>query len=448
MKLDAADQALLKKLYRNVSDTPLEPGHAFYEPVYGEDGPVEHMLKHVQWAELESVQYFSGFRGSGKTTELKRLADKLEAAGYFVVYADAEKYINLAGPIDITDLLPVLAGAFSDALEARFGQSVLQESYWTRFLNYLERTEVNLQEFGLKAGGAAAPAGLALDLKIALRGTPSFRRQVQQKLAVHIGNLKAAVDRFFEEGIQLIRQKLGEPDKKVVFFLDSLEQIRGSLFDETEVLASVATLLNNQGANLRIPYVHLIYTVPPWVKFLHPNLPVKFQIIPSVCQWENDAARTPVPEGNASLGRLLARRFDVPGSAERVFGPATPGVNQLVKLCGGHFRDLLRLVSEILVRANQLPISDQVLSDAIASVRSQFLPLATDDALWLEEIARTRQASHASREEGAKLARFLDSHLVLFFRRGEEWYDIHPLIREQVALVAAQGRDSKRPTAA
>ena len=34
-----------------------------------------------------------------------------------------------------------------------------------------------------------------------------------------------------------------------------------------------------------------------------------------------------------------------------------------------------------------------------------------------------------------RLARFLDSHFVLYFVNGKEWYDIHPLIREEVADV-------------
>jgi hypothetical protein len=30
------------------------------------------------------------------------------------------------------------------------------------------------------------------------------------------------------------------------------------------------------------------------------------------------------------------------------------------------------------------------------------------------------------------LNRFLDSHLVLFLTNGKQWYDVHPLIREEV----------------
>jgi hypothetical protein len=34
------------------------------------------------------------------------------------------------------------------------------------------------------------------------------------------------------------------------------------------------------------------------------------------------------------------------------------------------------------------------------------------------------------------LSRFLDTHLVLFLTNGKDWYDLHPLIREEVAALA------------
>jgi hypothetical protein len=35
-----------------------------------------------------------------------------------------------------------------------------------------------------------------------------------------------------------------------------------------------------------------------------------------------------------------------------------------------------------------------------------------------------------------RLARFLDSHSVLYFVNGEEWYDVHPLVRDEARQVA------------
>ena len=60
-----------------------------------------------------------------------------------------------------------------------------------------------------------------------------------------------------------------------------------------------------------------------------------------------------------------------------------------------------------------------------------------DDAKWLADIAKVRATALPSTEAVPvnRLARFLDSHFVLYFVNGKEWYDIHPLIREEVAEV-------------
>jgi len=35
-----------------------------------------------------------------------------------------------------------------------------------------------------------------------------------------------------------------------------------------------------------------------------------------------------------------------------------------------------------------------------------------------------------------RLSRFLDTHLVLYLTNGEDWYDVHPLIRDEVCALA------------
>jgi hypothetical protein len=63
---------------------PLEAGDPLYVPlddVRGTVSCVEALLRTVALAEDESCQLFTGFPGTGKTTELKRLARRLRDAG-------------------------------------------------------------------------------------------------------------------------------------------------------------------------------------------------------------------------------------------------------------------------------------------------------------------------------------------------------------------------------
>lgn len=453
------ERQLLKRIYQRLSDKPLQPGDPLYQPVYdnpGCDDPVQLMQTHIEWNEHESLQMFSGFRGSGKTTELFRLKERLEAQGHVVLYSDALDYINPSEPVDIADLLVVLAGAFSDALEKNLSINIAGESYWSRLKHYLTETEVELTEVSAKAetdspakelvGGLKA----GLDLKLALRTTPSFRQKLQQVLAQRIGELKNGVDKFFEDGVRAIRQHR-QSDTRIVFIFDSLEQIRGSLSNEQDVIRSVERLFANHLKLLELPYLHAVYTVPPWLQFVMPNV-AKIVMIPSIRQWNNDDQRSECTAGWTALRALAHKRFGDEGG-RRFFGqPNAQGhfakADKIITVCGGHFRDLLLLLREALVRAKSLPVTSEVLDAAIASVRNNFLPIAIDDARWLDQIARLRTAALPSvkPEDVNRLTRFLDTHFVLYLTNGKEWYDSHPLIREEVAEIVKRHGESALPS--
>ncbi len=100
-------------------------------------------------------------------------------------------------------------------------------------------------------------------------------------------------------------------------------------------------------------------------------------------------------------------------------------------------RDILRLLNEAVLPAQEFPVTDQGIERAINNVKTTFLPIAIDDAHWLAKIEQTRDANLTSTDSinVNKLTRFLDTHFVLYFRNGHEWYDIHPLIRAEVANI-------------
>ena len=71
--------------------------------------------------------------------------------------------------------------------------------------------------------------------------------------------------------------------------------------------------------------------------------------------------------------------------------------------------------------------------DAVLDVtRRSYQPLYADEIAVLRKIAETRDLSAVTRQERPYLVRFLDSHLVLAYLDGTFWYDVHPLVREQV----------------
>lgn len=437
MPLTRDETDFIKGVYQKLGDRPLQPGDPLYQPVYehSDRDPVKLLFRDIEFAETESLNLFSGFRGSGKTTELFRLRKQLEESDYLVLYANALDFINPASPIEIPDLLIVLAGAFAEALEKQ-GIKVGGDSYWTRIWNWLKNTVVEVQEVDFKTELAMDPVKAGAHMKLELRTTPTFRQKLATTLSGRVGELHGEVMAFFEDGVKAIRRSRGT-DKRIVFLFDSLEQIRGSLTDEEHVTRSVGRVFSNYRTLLEIPYVHVVYTVPPWLKFVQPGL--HMVLLQCVRMWEREPGRAACEPGIRALESLVEKRF-TSGGLVRFFGPAPfKRLGRLIDLCGGHFRDLLLLVRETILRADSLPVADSAMDNAILSVRSDFLPISLDDAQWLAEIEREKSTLLKTREPSdvARLTYFLDTHLVLYLRNGEEWYDIHPLIRDEVAKIAA-----------
>jgi hypothetical protein len=257
-------------------DDPLDPSDplykALYEPLYENDSddPIQLIQNDIVFSEVESLNFISGFRGSGKTTELFRLRKNLEDDGYFVTYANALDYFLPSEPVDISDFLIVLAGSFSDALETRLKFKATHEGWWTRFVNYLKHTKIQLDGFDLKAGTKAHDTEIGLNIKTSLKTDPSFRQQLREKMAARLGDLKDEVQRFFADTVVKAKKKT-KTEKNFVFIFDQLEQLRDTLGDKSPVADSVTSLIANHKSDLQIPFMHCVYTVPPWLKFKVPG---------------------------------------------------------------------------------------------------------------------------------------------------------------------------------
>lgn len=456
MAIAASDLALLKRLYQRLDPLEsIEPGDERYEPIYQTgyvEDPVARIKTRIEWSGGESLHLFSGFRGSGKTTELFRLRRDLRLAGNAVIYANALDYLNPADPVEISDLLLVLAGGISDRLAGEFGIDLRGESFWQRITGYLKRASLSVTEATMKAEGASpAPELLGglnagLEVKLALKEESSFRQRLREFLQNRLPELKREVDAFVVEGVKALRRKLG-PDTRIVFIFDQLEQLQGSASNEQAVIHSVERVFAGHLDKLRLPYVHAIYSVPPWLQFVLPG-GAEIELLPSLQLWKNNEKRSRNPACWQALRQLVLRRLGEEGLS-RVFG-AKPGAghhplaDQLIEASGGYFRDLFRMLRELLVRiqtqGGRLPATRALVLGAVQRVREQYLPLSLEDAERLEKIATDRSfvLSKASADEAARASRLLNLHLVFYFSNGEEWYDVHPLIRDELPAVLAR----------
>lgn len=456
MPLSASDEIFLDRLYKErLRDRPLDPDSELdselYEPMFaplGLDDPADRLRAEIRRAGDESMRLFSGFSGSGKTTQLYRLRRDLEARGYFVLYVDSGRYLNTAEPLEVSELLMVLAGSFGEALQDQLGVDLASESYWDRVWSFLN-SEVVVKDAGVKVEGSVFGFRSAADIKFALKTPNSFRSELRKALMNRIKELKANVDAFFERGVTQIKKKMGE-DTQIVFLFDQLEQLRGTSDTGAAVINSVERIFGSYIELLEIPYVHMVYTVPPWLKFMLPGT-VQIELLSTPHLWLNKPDRPDCVEALDVFRHLVRRRLGEDG-LRRLFGVGaaqTDAVDELIKKSGGHVRDLLLLLREAVLRADlsgTLPLPPEAIRKAINTVRQDFTSISQEDAKWLDEIGRVRKTGLKTLDPVAvhRLARYFDNHHALYFKNDEEWFDIHPMIRKEVEDVLAAMAASPR----
>ena len=112
---------------------------------------------------------------------------------------------------------------------------------------------------------------------------------------------------------------------------------------------------------------------------------------------------------------------------------------------GGYLRDLFRLLQALLRLSSgkTLPVETRLLELAEHEIRNSYLPIANSDARWLARVQETHRTELEGPEFLADLSRFYDTHLILGYRNGSEWWSVHPLIAEQVKKQAGEFVESR-----
>jgi len=425
--MNAAQRDELKKFFKALEDRPLEPYETIYEVRLHQFGsisdPIEDLVSKIDWSDTATVNLVSGQRGAGKSTELRRLRQRLQQIDCTVFLIDMADYINLARPLDITDFLIALMGALSDAAKAQFGQDFQKESYWDRFAGFA-KSQVKL-ELGFKTG---------IELKAGLKSDPGFKDRLQKAVSGHLGKLVRDAHAFAEEIVAFVRRKTAQPERRVVLLVDSVEKIRGVGEEASKVHASVENLFNVHGQHLHMDPLHLVYTIPPYLTPLAPGISRHLGGSP-VCNLAN--AHVFHRSGGSDKGGLRIMR-DLIGKRYAPWSSILreDQLNRLILASGGDLRDCFRLLQQVLISARtsaeELPVDDTFINHAENLLRRDMLPIAERDRTWLRRIHETKDSGLAGIEELHRLAHFFDANLVQSYRNDQDWYDVHPLLRQIV----------------
>ena len=416
------DREYRKAFYRalNAYQGAEEEFERYYVPIYDQpDGPagpdlVKEMATAIDFTTGGSVQLLAGYRGAGKTTELLRLCRMLDRdAAYASVYWDVEDYFNTELPLEEGAFLVGLAAGFVDNCE---GAGIPKEKLIDRIRRLINRIEVD--------SGATldASAGLvSVDIKAALQDDTSFRNQVKKALSSNRRRFKEEIHAFFDAMVDAM-----PGGKTPVFIVDSIDHYRGRTKTFDEVRESVESLFSVYSSELALPRMHVIYTVPVYVK------PIGWggQIWPVLNVKVRERDGSDCREGIDLLRRVLARRAP-DGDPERLLGDQ---VDRVIRASGGLFRDLFHLVSALLLKDSGLPVSVTEI-DGVERQQRSYIATGLSEEQWeiLATVKKT-QKFRVPREHMAEAWALQALGYVLCYRNGEvDWFGVHPLLGPLVA---------------
>ncbi|MBW4518597.1 MAG: KAP family NTPase [Scytolyngbya sp. HA4215-MV1] len=382
---------------------------------------------------------FTGHIGCGKSTELRRLKAELEEAGFHVVYFESSEDLEMAD-VDIGDVLLAIARRISESLEHI--QLIPQATGFKALLETTKKvllTEVDIKGVvnwpGIKIGidtnkqEVSLSAGIA-ELTVTAKNDPGLREKLNQFLGPQKNVLLASLNQELIEPAIAKLQSIGK--QGLVVIIDNLDRIDNR--QKSSSRSQQEYLFVDQSECLTSLHCHVVYTMPLALKFSldYKTLEQRFgepKILPMVPVQYRDGGHCEV--GMELLRQMiLARAFPELNPVERlnhiteVFESAE-SLDRLCQICGGHVRDLLRLLSEWIGKGRQLPLSSEVLENLIrASCNDTTMTVSQAEWELLRQVHQTRKPV-----PDAGYQTLIRRRLVFEYRDSEgSWFTVNPIL--------------------
>ena len=412
-----------------------DPRYVETQTARGSEKTFSRLAKKIGWDPATTAFFppgqshvlFFGHVGSGKTTELRRYARRLDASKrYCVIEVDAVEKLDVNN-LQYADALMAMAESLVATMQAggyALAPADLEPLHGAVAKVVTTRSDGRELSAEVKAA-ASAGGGLPGLFKLLVSFTASaktnatvkteWRSEVRNTFTVLAGAFNQLI-----RGAEAALRQAGRADR-IVFLLDGTDKMRGEdtqrffVYDAEQLLAIQA---------------FVIYAAPLHLKYAG-TLAGKLDadlVLPMIKLLERDGSRCEA--GWAALTELLLRR------ADRSLFASQAEVDRLVEHCGGHPRELLRLLKLCCEYADG--------SIDAAAVGRSINQLASDYRRFLEPedyallVRLDRDEIHSGNDERTRALLY---RLALLEYNDGAWRRSHPGVRtlEGYRGAAAQG---------
>jgi hypothetical protein len=422
----------LTKIYNSFDPSrPLPAGDPQYvdcRAVRGDEDIVSDLGKRMRNSDQVTYQLYTGHRGSGKSTELRRLQKSLEEHGFFVVYFEADEEDIDPQNVEYIDILLACTRRFLKDIRSANAAPIQQ---WLRDRGQ-ELKDLALMEVSLDSLNLEQSLSVFTKLTASIRAEPTQRAKIREKVNPHTITLLAALNQFIADA----RQHLPNGKTKLAMIVDNLDRIPIDFRDNGR--SNHEEIFLDRSEQLKGLDCHMVYTVPIALVYSRWATDVqtiygKTLILPMVMVQQQQGEV--FPEGVAKLREAIQLRVQ-PHAPEwdldtQVFdNPAT--LERLCIACGGHIRELMQMMQESLNRTDQFPMTAKAVQRAITELRAVY-QRTVEEPEWarLAQIVHRRDIPNDNEHRS-----LLQRRCILEYRcldqEGEirTWYDVHPLIRK------------------
>lgn len=351
----------------------------------------------------------SGHKGTGKSTELQRLAEQLSDR-FEVLSLQMSDYLN-QDDCDARDVLFVVAGQLVERLAEYQGLAKLSKD---------PEAKAALQMFGPKLPGVSLHEE-AIDFKLLgqLSGRLKFDRKLRndiRRIALEQPeDLAALVDR----PVSLLA---GLVERPVLLVLDELDRIQARTEGYLDLFSTDFPLLTR-------PKVAAIYTISMEVFFNEGYAAVQNHagehgfVLGQIKLWKDRERQQRYEPGWAVMKRFVKRRARL-----KLFDPGA--LDKAIGLSGGSFRQLRLLLHHALDHAEWAG-RDQVMDEDIAAAAKD-LRAGLIRTFGAHRYVRALHRIHEQHLIQPDDLKFLPTLTVMEYENDNPWFDTNPLIEPHV----------------
>lgn len=418
----------LERIYQAFDPAPLEADqvslYVDLDFVRGASGTVDALAQRIRLSNSPTCQIITGHRGSGKTTELKRLQHGLESGDkkFFVVFCEADEDID-RNDIDFPDVLVAIMRQLAGQLKERVGIELKAGYFRDRFerVKHLLGSSVDIESLVLEAG--------MRQLSASIKSSPDARLEIRKLLEPDTGNLlHAANDVLGKAVLELSRGGY----HGLVIIVDDLDK----MVLRSHAAAGCSTgeyLFVHREAQLTAFKCHMIYTLPIALAYAAPASTIaslyggSVPVIPMTKVTHRPPSKEPYQPGMKKFRELIATRLAEAGVSEKEIFKSRTIQDRLITLSGGQPRELINFIREALI-SGDLPIKDGAVKRVARQARRTYERQLREQHRPILRQAKSKGRFKRTKANDEAIRELLESRALLQYSNDDEWYGVNPVI--------------------